>query len=98
MFALAPFPKDNSSTQASSATGNNSVIPHILPCRIHRDGPVKVSRRYWDPTVENGDGARMIFFLIFAGEKKKAKKSFSTAGKETNYLSLHQRKKRQAQA
>jgi len=58
MFALATFPKDDSSTQDSSATGNGSITAHILPCRIHHDGPVEVSRRYWDPTVENGGDAR----------------------------------------
>ena len=28
--------------------------PNILPCRIHRDGPVNASPRYWAPETSKG--------------------------------------------
>jgi len=28
---------------------------NVLPCRIHHDGPTKVTKRYWAPVVENGE-------------------------------------------
>ena len=32
--------------------------PNLLPCRVHHDGPVEASTRYWAP--ENGDGKRNL--------------------------------------
>lgn len=31
-----------------------SVSMNILPCRIHHDGPVEVSKRYWNPVNDGG--------------------------------------------
>jgi len=28
--------------------------PNLLPCRIHRDGPVDASPRYWSPEIGEG--------------------------------------------
>ncbi|KAL1977418.1 hypothetical protein VTN31DRAFT_277 [Thermomyces dupontii] len=34
----------------------NTYTPNILPCRIHHDGPVDLSTRYWQPTKDdNGE-------------------------------------------
>lgn len=35
--------------------------PNILPCHIRHNGPIKVTRRHWDPTVE-GDGTCTAYF------------------------------------
>lgn len=32
-----------------------TITPNLLPCRIHRDGPVRAGKRYWDPRVGKGE-------------------------------------------
>jgi hypothetical protein len=32
-----------------------TITPNLLPCRIHRDGPVRAVKRYWDPRVGKGE-------------------------------------------
>lgn len=33
------------------STRSEKLIPNILPCRIHHSGPVKVSKRHWNPNT-----------------------------------------------
>lgn len=33
---------------------------NILPCRIHHDGPTKVTKRYWSPSTEGGERGFII--------------------------------------
>src|SRR5437763_1398465 len=43
--------------------------PNVLPCRIHYDGPSKVTKRFWSPSLETGKGGRGTqsrFFLHHA--------------------------------
>ncbi|ODH49901.1 hypothetical protein GX48_03990 [Paracoccidioides brasiliensis] len=47
MFALRP-PKRSSDLDPECP----SITPNILPCRIHHDGPVEISTRYWDPVFD----------------------------------------------
>ncbi|KAL8769951.1 MAG: hypothetical protein Q9209_004198 [Squamulea sp. 1 TL-2023] len=35
--------------------------PNLLPCRIHHDGPVNATRRYWDPQHDK-DGNLEAYF------------------------------------
>lgn len=49
------------SSTSSKAKAAPKCVPNILPCRIHHDGPVKASKRYWDPKVEN-DGTQTAYF------------------------------------
>ncbi|KAL9618600.1 MAG: hypothetical protein Q9160_006711 [Pyrenula sp. 1 TL-2023] len=41
----------NSPSSPSHASTPSSCTPNILPCRIHHDGPTKVTKRYWAPTT-----------------------------------------------
>ncbi|KAK2806178.1 hypothetical protein FQN50_005901 [Emmonsiellopsis sp. PD_5] len=51
MFAL-----QSSKCRSEGEAGKSpKVTPNILPCRIHHDGPVEVSTRYWDPVVDEKD-------------------------------------------
>ncbi|OAX83718.1 hypothetical protein ACJ72_01918 [Emergomyces africanus] len=50
MFAIQS-PKNSS----ASYQENSSITPNILPCRIHHDGPVNISSRYWKPVVDDGN-------------------------------------------
>ncbi|KAB5571990.1 ribonuclease H2, subunit C [Coniochaeta sp. 2T2.1] len=34
---------------------------HLLPCRVHYDGPVEPAQSYWSPT-EKDDGTRVSYF------------------------------------
>ena len=34
--------------------GAERSIANVLPCRLHYDGPTKVTKRYWSPQVEKG--------------------------------------------
>lgn len=39
------------------STANDTTrkcIPNLLPCRIHRDGPVDATPRYWSPEIDKG--------------------------------------------
>ncbi|KAL1955296.1 hypothetical protein VTO42DRAFT_8828 [Malbranchea cinnamomea] len=58
MFALPPRAKDVNSNSAEAETPwsqTPTVTPNILPCRIQHDGPVPVSRRYWNPIQDEGN-------------------------------------------
>ncbi|PGH02971.1 hypothetical protein AJ79_07508 [Helicocarpus griseus UAMH5409] len=50
MLALQS-PKNSSNSHQE----NSSITPNILPCRIHHEGPVDVSTRYWNPVVDKGN-------------------------------------------
>ncbi|OAP65779.1 hypothetical protein AYL99_01751 [Fonsecaea erecta] len=41
---------------ALQRSGNlqDKCVVNILPCRIHHNGPTKVTKRYWSPLVEKG--------------------------------------------
>ncbi len=30
--------------------------PHILPCRIHHNGPVEPTQSFWTPSQSEGEG------------------------------------------
>jgi len=36
-------------------------IPNVLPCRIHHNGPTKITKRLWSPTTE-ADGSKASYF------------------------------------
>ncbi|KAK5455904.1 hypothetical protein LTS15_005222 [Exophiala xenobiotica] len=44
--------------KTSSPTRPCKGTTNILPCRVHHDGPIKVTKRYWSPQDENGVVAR----------------------------------------
>ncbi|KAK2746068.1 hypothetical protein FQN57_003408 [Myotisia sp. PD_48] len=39
---------NNPSSKRSDAT----ITPNVLPCRIHHDGPIAISSRYWNPIAD----------------------------------------------
>ncbi|OQU99090.1 hypothetical protein CLAIMM_04777 [Cladophialophora immunda] len=39
----------------------DKCVANILPCRIHHNGPTKVTKRYWSPQVER-DGTATSYF------------------------------------
>ena len=45
--------------QAPDAARN--CHPHLLPCRIHHDGPVEAGDRYWRPE-KSDDGKQTAYF------------------------------------
>ncbi|KAK1071930.1 hypothetical protein LTR74_003031 [Friedmanniomyces endolithicus] len=40
-----------------------TLTPHILPCTIHHNGPLKISRRYWDPQPSSDDQKTSTAYL-----------------------------------
>ncbi|KAL9585751.1 MAG: hypothetical protein Q9212_001333 [Teloschistes hypoglaucus] len=40
---------------------DSKYTPNLLPCKIHHDGPVNASSRYWDPQ-NNKDGNPEVYF------------------------------------
>ncbi|ODH44793.1 hypothetical protein ACO22_00694 [Paracoccidioides brasiliensis] len=59
MFALRP-PKRSSDLDPECP----SITPNILPCRIHHDGPVEISTRYWDPVFDMNNPANADVYNI----------------------------------
>lgn len=58
------------SAQDKSADGNATsasavCTPNILPCRIHHDGPVEVSERYWNPVKDDNGKTEIQFTRSF---------------------------------
>ncbi|KIV80918.1 hypothetical protein PV11_08383 [Exophiala sideris] len=45
--------------QTSSSSHKSTA--NILPCRIHHDGPTKVTKRYWSPQ-DGKDGTKTSYF------------------------------------
>lgn len=44
------------------STANDTArkcIPNLLPCRIHHDGTVDATLRYWSPETDKGTLARV---------------------------------------
>jgi ribonuclease H2 subunit C len=39
--------EDNKTSEPATCT------PNIIPCRVHHDGPVEVSKRYWNPVKDD---------------------------------------------
>ncbi|EXJ94434.1 hypothetical protein A1O1_02830 [Capronia coronata CBS 617.96] len=44
-----------------SANPSDRCTANVLPCRIHHDGPTKVTKRYWAPQAEK-DGTQTSYF------------------------------------
>ena len=58
--------------------------PNILPCRIHHDGPVEASPRYWAPEAAQGQSS---LGLILPSAQRRVCLSFSTIdGKPEAYF------------
>ncbi|KAF7512966.1 hypothetical protein GJ744_011232 [Endocarpon pusillum] len=45
----------------ASEKGSEKLQVNVLPCRIHRNGPSKVTKRCWCPTTEE-DGSKTVYF------------------------------------
>ncbi|KAK1766892.1 ribonuclease H2, subunit C [Phialemonium atrogriseum] len=45
----------------SKQPSNPQTIPHLLPCRVHYDGPVEPIQSYWSPS-EAKDGTKVAYF------------------------------------
>lgn len=67
MFALPPKAvREEKTPNSREKTNVSRVTPNILPCCIHHDGPVPVSRRYWNPIRDEGnDGKCLLIALCF---------------------------------
>ena len=50
MFAIQPSHKPSSASENEPST--KRCTPNILPCRIHHDGPIQLSDRYWAPSSD----------------------------------------------
>lgn len=61
MLAVRAPPNSCSRAQPKLSTA------HLLPCRIHHGGPVRTSRRYWDPKPGHG----LPFVLTLCKEEGK---------------------------
>ncbi len=56
-FLTAFFSRLFSSTMLALqrvSKSSDTCTTNILPCRIHHDGPAKVTKRYWSPQAEKG--------------------------------------------
>ncbi|KAK3319229.1 ribonuclease H2 non-catalytic subunit-domain-containing protein [Apodospora peruviana] len=51
-------PEKSSDDKPATTT---TTTPHMLPCRIHHDGPVEPVQSFWDPRVEE-DGTKTAYF------------------------------------
>ncbi|CRG90590.1 scavenger mRNA-decapping enzyme DcpS [Talaromyces islandicus] len=40
----------------------DSCTPNVLPCKVHHDGPVELSQRYWKPVTDEKDDNRTAYF------------------------------------
>ncbi|KZZ96185.1 Ribonuclease H2, subunit C [Ascosphaera apis ARSEF 7405] len=58
---------------------DKKVLPNILPCRIHHDGPVDISERYWSPEVNAGEVCESVHFR---GRRLKGRKVVLPEGYE----------------
>ncbi|CAG8972193.1 hypothetical protein HYALB_00007335 [Hymenoscyphus albidus] len=52
-----------------SSSHKGKFTPHLLPCRIHHNGPVNASKRYWDPKTTAGVGKESKPTSYFRGRK-----------------------------
>jgi ribonuclease H2 subunit C len=43
----------------SAKSKSEPCVPNVLPCRVNHNGPMKVTKRYWQP--EKTEGKRMVF-------------------------------------
>lgn len=64
---------------------DKKVLPNILPCRIHHDGPVDISERYWSPEVNAGEVCESVHFR---GRRLKGRKVVLPEGYEGVYIIL----------
>ncbi|ERF74310.1 hypothetical protein EPUS_01997 [Endocarpon pusillum Z07020] len=48
----------------ASEKGSEKLQVNVLPCRIHRNGPSKVTKRCWCPTTEEGLMITLTCFLV----------------------------------
>ena len=45
----------------ASSQPERKLTPHVLPCTIHHNGPLNVSKRYWNPK-RSDDGSSTAYF------------------------------------
>ncbi|KAI6881130.1 hypothetical protein KC360_g9215 [Hortaea werneckii] len=67
MLAIKSSPRNPHQPQQSKP-----LHPNILPCAIHHSGPIKVSKRYWSPTITtpaHDDGTAKLQTAHFRGRK-----------------------------
>lgn len=52
------------SIQQQQQRPSRKCTPHLLPCRVHHDGPVDASSRYWNPRfpTDQGEGHGLAYF------------------------------------
>ncbi|KAH8696096.1 ribonuclease H2 non-catalytic subunit-domain-containing protein [Talaromyces proteolyticus] len=50
------------SSQKSSDVFANGSTPNVLPCKIHHDGSVDISQRYWKPVESENDDSHTAYF------------------------------------
>lgn len=54
------FQAAHPTTGSNADTSTRKSTPNILPCRIHHDGPIESSARFWTPaTDEKGTAYRL---------------------------------------
>lgn len=53
----------SSRKSADSTSFADCCTPNVLPCKIHHDGPVEMSQRYWKP-VKDEKGNNIILLLL----------------------------------
>ncbi|OJD27887.1 hypothetical protein ACJ73_00704 [Blastomyces percursus] len=75
MFAIQP-PKNITGSHQE----NSSITPNILPCRIHHDGPVEISSRYWNPVVDENNHDTATAY--FRGRRLRGRRVFIPEGYE----------------
>ncbi|KAL1965015.1 hypothetical protein VTN77DRAFT_6215 [Rasamsonia byssochlamydoides] len=54
--------QDKSADDNKSSMSSAFCTPNILPCRVHHDGPVEVSKRYWNPVKDDNGNAQTAYF------------------------------------
>lgn len=50
---LALQSAQDKSTDGNVTSASAVCTPNILPCRVHHDGPVEISKRYWNPVKDD---------------------------------------------
>jgi hypothetical protein len=51
---------------AASDSFADYCTPNVLPCKVHHDGPVELSQRYWKPVNdEKGENKAIMISSLF---------------------------------
>ncbi|KAI5292990.1 hypothetical protein KEM55_007374, partial [Ascosphaera atra] len=77
--------------------GGKTVVPNIMPCRIHHDGPVDISERYWNPELNQGEGEECEI-AFFRGRRLKGRRVALPEGYEGVVASKSEEKLREGNA